>query len=117
MICHTTHGTAKRLNLLDHDLSIPGGDFLTHLDDTYEGAGEHDDLVIAVAMAGWCPKSERSWSNARVVWSAISALGNPKHPASQKRVSRACTGQAQETSSNRSQANRDRTSSGSVFCP
>ena len=26
---------------------------MTHLDDTYEGAGEHNDLVIAVAMAGW----------------------------------------------------------------
>jgi len=23
------------------------------MDDTYEGAGEHDDLVIAVALAGW----------------------------------------------------------------
>ncbi len=33
------------MNLLDHDLSIPGGDFLTHLDDTYVGAGEHDDPV------------------------------------------------------------------------
>ena len=43
----------KRLNWLSHDLSIPGGDFLTHLDDTYEGAGEHDGLVIAVALAGW----------------------------------------------------------------
>ena len=41
------------MNLLDHDLSIPGGDFLTHLDDTYEGAGDHDGLVIAVALAGW----------------------------------------------------------------
>ncbi len=39
------------MNLLDHDLSIPGGDFLTHLDDTYEGDGEHDDPVIAVAMS------------------------------------------------------------------
>ncbi len=39
------------MNLLDRDLSIPGGDFLTHLDDTYEGAGEHDDLVIAAALA------------------------------------------------------------------
>ena len=37
---HTTHGTVKRLNLLDHDMLIPGGGFLTHLDDTYEGAGE-----------------------------------------------------------------------------
>ncbi len=58
---HTTHGTIKRLNLLDHDLSIPGGDFLTHLDDTYEGAGEHDGLVIAVALVCWwannCPMS------------------------------------------------------------
>ena len=26
---------------------------MTHLDDTYEGAGEHDGLVIAVALAGW----------------------------------------------------------------
>ncbi len=42
----------KRLNLLDHDLSIPGGDFLTHLDNTYESAGDHDGLVIAVALAG-----------------------------------------------------------------
>ncbi len=39
------------------------------------GAGEHNDPVIAVALAGWCPSSERIWSNARVVWSAISALG------------------------------------------
>ncbi len=37
--------------LLDHDLSVPSGDFLTHLDDTYEGPGEHDGLVIAVALA------------------------------------------------------------------
>ena len=59
---------------------------MTHLDDTYEGDGEHDDPVIAVALAGCCPSSERLWSNARVVWSAISALGNPKHPACQKRV-------------------------------
>ncbi len=43
--------TVKRLNLLDHDPSIPGGDILTHLDDTYEGTGEHDRLVIAVALA------------------------------------------------------------------
>lgn len=29
---------------------------MTHLDDTYESAGEHDDLAIAVALAGciWC---------------------------------------------------------------
>ncbi len=26
---------------------------MTHLGDTYEGAGEHDGLVIAVALAGW----------------------------------------------------------------
>ncbi len=26
---------------------------MTHLDDTYEGAGEHDGLVIAVALACW----------------------------------------------------------------
>ncbi len=36
----TFHGAVKRLILLDHDLSIPGRDFLTHLDDTYESAGE-----------------------------------------------------------------------------
>ena len=29
---------------------------MTHLDDTYESAGEHDDLAIAVALTGciWC---------------------------------------------------------------
>ncbi len=36
---HTTRGTVKRLILLNPDLSIPGGDFLTHLDGTYEDAG------------------------------------------------------------------------------
>ena len=41
------------MNLLDHDLSIPGEDFLIHLDDTYESVGEHDGLVMAVALAGW----------------------------------------------------------------
>jgi len=38
---------------------------LTHLDDTYEGDGEHDGLVITAALAGWCPSSEQPWSNAR----------------------------------------------------
>ena len=41
------------MNLLDRDLSNPGGDYLTHPDDSYEGAGENDGLVIAVALAGW----------------------------------------------------------------
>ncbi len=51
------------MNLLDHDLLIPGGDFLTHLDDTYESAGVHDGLVLAVALAGWwarLPASRRA---------------------------------------------------------
>ena len=26
---------------------------MIHLDDTYEGAGEHDGFVITVALAGW----------------------------------------------------------------
>ncbi len=39
------------MNLLDHGLLIPGRYFLTHLDDTYEGAGGHDGLVVAVALA------------------------------------------------------------------
>ncbi len=45
----TIRKMVKRLNLLDHDLLIPGGDFLTHLDDTYVGAGEHDENVATGA--------------------------------------------------------------------
>ncbi len=32
---------------------------MTHLDDTYEDAGEHDGLGIAVALAGWRVSSVR----------------------------------------------------------
>jgi hypothetical protein len=37
--------------LLNRDPVFSGGDYLTHLNDTYEGAGERDGLVIAVTLA------------------------------------------------------------------